>query len=181
VALPVEIIRSRRRRKTVEAQLVNGVIKVHLPAWMGDDEAETYVTSMVERLERRYRSEHIDLDARAAALAQRYGLPLPRSIRWSTNQRARWGSCSIGTGDIRISNRLAECPVWVLDYVVLHELAHLVEAGHGKRFDALVDRYPKAERAKGYLIAKGLDDDEGVNPDLAALPVEEIVDYPPGK
>jgi predicted metal-dependent hydrolase len=42
-------------------------------------------------------------------------------------------------------------PRWVVDYVLVHELAHLLEPGHGKRFWAWVDRYPKAERAKGYL------------------------------
>jgi hypothetical protein len=177
MGLPVQVIRSRRRRKTVEAQLVEGVVQVRLPAWMSAEEEATYVTSMVERLERRYRSDHVDLDARAAQLAHRYGLPRPRSIRWASNQRSRWGSCSIDTGDIRIASRLADCPVWVLDYVLVHELAHLVVASHGPAFDALVDRYPKAERAKGYLLAKDLDDDDdhGGGDELRSLPVE-IVD-----
>jgi predicted metal-dependent hydrolase len=175
MGLPVQVIRSRRRRKTVEAQLVEGVVQVRVPAWMSAEEEATYVTSMVERLERRYRSDHVDLDARAAQLARRYGLPRPRSIRWASNQRSRWGSCSVDTGDIRIAARLADCPVWVLDYVLVHELAHLVVASHGPAFDALVDRYPKAERARGYLLAKDLDDDHGGSDELRSLPVE-IVD-----
>ena len=54
-----------------------------------------------------------------------------------------------------VSARLAAYPRWVLDYVIVHELAHLVEASHGPAFWELVNRYPLAERARGYLIAKG--------------------------
>jgi predicted metal-dependent hydrolase len=45
----------------------------------------------------------------------------------------------------------------VIDYVIVHELAHLEVAGHGADFWKLADRYPKAERAIGYLIAKAGD------------------------
>jgi len=69
---------------------------------------------------------------------------------------------------------VAECPAWVLDYVLIHELAHLIEFNHGPAFDAIVARYPKAERARGYLIAKDLDDDD-VEVDVRSLPVEIVV------
>ena len=42
-------------------------------------------------------------------------------------------------------------PGWVVDYVLVHELAHLLESGHTPQFWAWVDRYPRAEKAKGYL------------------------------
>jgi predicted metal-dependent hydrolase len=159
--MPVEVVRSRRRRKTVQAVVVDGVIRVHMPAWMSEQDEATYVASLVERLEKRFRSEHVDVDRRARTLARRYSLPQPRSVRWSERQRARWGSCSTHTGDIRVSSRLADWPDWVLDYVLVHELAHLVEANHSPAFHALVDRYPLAERARGFLLAKSLDDSEG--------------------
>lgn len=52
-------------------------------------------------------------------------------------QRRRWGSCS-AKGNINISHRLIVAPQELLDYVVIHELAHLKEMNHGKRFWALV-------------------------------------------
>ncbi|MGZ4692783.1 MAG: M48 metallopeptidase family protein [Acidimicrobiales bacterium] len=154
MALPVEIVRSTRRRKTVQAVLSDGVIRVHVPARMSDREVDTYVAELVPRLERRARSDHIDLAQRASTLAKRYQLPMPASIEWAENQRRRWGSCETRSHRIRISGQLAECPPWVLDYVIVHELTHLVHADHSPAFTALVDRYPRAERARGYLMAK---------------------------
>jgi len=75
------------------------------------------------------------------------------SIRYSSRQERRRGSCNCTTRTIRISQRLSELPQWVEDYVIVHELAHLLEPNHGQRFKALVRRYPLAERAIGYLIA----------------------------
>lgn len=71
-----------------------------------------------------------------------------------TNQSQRWGSCTPDHGTIRLSDRLAGFPDWVVDYVIVHELAHLVELGHTARFWTLVNRYPMSERARGFLIAK---------------------------
>ena len=78
-----------------------------------------------------------------------------------TNQQKRYGSCTPATATIRISTRVAQMPLWVLDYVLVHELAHLLEANHSPRFWELVARYPLSERARGYLIAIGLEGDAG--------------------
>ena len=134
--------------------MVDGCLEVLIPARMSEREEAHWVEQMQRRFLRQVDAERIDLDRRATALARRYDLPAPSSIRWVSNQRHRWGSCSPWNGEIRISDRLAAWPVWVLDYVIVHELAHLREAGHGPRFQALVDRYPRAERARGFLIAK---------------------------
>lgn len=75
------------------------------------------------------------------------------------NQNSRYGSCSPADASIRLSSALAEMPRWVRDYVLVHELAHLVEANHSKDFWALVNRYPLTERARGYLIAKGMEEE----------------------
>ena len=76
---------------------------------------------------------------------------MPASVSWVGNQRQRWGSCTPSTGAIRLSDRLQQLPGWVVDYVLLHELAHLIEPSHSARFWSLVARYPQSERARGYL------------------------------
>ena len=151
-SLPVEIVRSRRRRKTVQATIVDGVIRVQAPASMSQRELDEHVHYLVARLERRYRSESVDLEARSRRLSKRFELPKATSVVCA-DQRSQWGSCTPSTGEIRISNRLAAYPPWILDYVLVHELAHLVEANHSPAFNALVARYPLAERARGFLMA----------------------------
>jgi predicted metal-dependent hydrolase len=157
----VEVIRSARRRKTVSARTVEGVLQVRIPDSMSPEEEARWVAEMTRRVRRRQRSDGVDLAARARLLARRHGLPEPSSIRWVDDQRTRWGSCTPADGTVRLSSRLAGFPPWVVDFVVVHELAHLVEAGHGPAFQALVARYPRAERATGFLLAMGLAPEEG--------------------
>lgn len=152
----VEVRRSRRRRRTVSAYREGDRIVVLIPASMSKRDEATWVKDMVSRIQRQEkrkpRSDE-DLMARAAKLNDLYfgGLATPESVRWVTNQKARWGSCTPGDKSIRLSARLQDTPPWVLDYVLVHELAHLIEPGHNAEFWAWVERYPKAERAKGYL------------------------------
>lgn len=155
--MDVEVIRSPRRRKTVQARKVGGVLRVSIPAAMSKADEEHHVAEMVRRMERRSESSTVDLAARAEGLAAAHGLPRPSSIRWVDNQEWRWGSCTPSDGTIRISTRLAAEPAWVLDYVIMHELAHLVVPGHGPSFWLLVGRYPRTERARGFLMARGLE------------------------
>jgi predicted metal-dependent hydrolase len=151
---PVEVVRSRRRRKTVQAHEVDGTIRISIPASMSKAEEQHWVDEMVRRFDQRAAREAVDLTQRAASLAARYRLPRPASIRWVDNQHDRWASCTIDDRSIRVSSRLAAFPRWVLDYVLVHELAHLVEPNHDAAFWTLVTRYPRTERARGYLLAK---------------------------
>src|SRR4051794_39892020 len=153
----VDVRRSRRRRRTVSAYRADdGSVVVLLPARMTRADEQRWVTTMVGRLERseaRRRPSDAQLARRAERLSERYleGLARPSSVRWVDNQHQRWGSCTPGDKAIRLSHRLQGMPEWVVDYVLLHELAHLLEHGHTGTFWRLVDRYPKAERAKGFL------------------------------
>lgn len=119
-------------------------------------EEREWVDRMVAKLaarRSRTRPSDTELEARARTLSERYlgGQARPTSVAWSTRQRRRWGSCSVGEGAIRISTRLRGAPGWVLDYVLLHELAHLLSAGHGPQFWSLLGGYPHTERARGFL------------------------------
>jgi predicted metal-dependent hydrolase len=155
----VEVTRSKKRRKTVGAQLVGDVLRIALPSWMSKAEEAHWVREMSRRFQRKMSADRLRLDERATTLARRHDLRSPESIRWADDMRSRWGSCTPAYGTIRISTRLAPFPDWVIDYVIVHELAHLDVIGHDDDFWRLVYRYPKAERAIGYLIAKSGDDE----------------------
>jgi len=169
-ALRVEVVRSARRRKTVSARLVGHVVRVSIPARMSKAEEARWAREMLERFQRRARSAGVDLEARAGQLARHLGLQLPLRIQWVDNQNYRWGSCTPAERSVRISSQLAKEPRWVLDYVIVHELAHLHVSGHNQAFWDLVGRYPLAERARGFLIARGLQEPDGAGGD----------DLPPG-
>ena len=132
-------------------------VVVLVPDSLSSAEEARWVEEMVARLERRERRRRPtddDLHRRAQTLSDRHldGEAHPTSVRWVDNQQARWGSCTPGDGSIRLSTRLRAMPGWVVDYVLVHELAHLLRPRHDEAFWALVDRYPQAERAKGYLL-----------------------------
>jgi predicted metal-dependent hydrolase len=152
----VEVRRSARRRRTVSAYRDGERTIVLIPARMTRAEERRWVATMLERLarqDRRLRPGDDELMDRARTLSRRYlgGRAVPASVRWVANQGARWGSCTPADGTIRLSARLQGMPGWVLDYVIVHELVHLLVPGHGPAFWAQVEAYPRAERARGYL------------------------------
>lgn len=132
---------------------------VLIPARFSRAEEREWVDRMLERLDaRERRTRHSDqaLCARAARLATRYlaeypTVAHPTSVRWVANQNGRWGSCTPSDRTIRISDRIRGMPEWVVDYVLLHEIVHLIVPSHSVEFWSLVGRYPRAERARGYL------------------------------
>lgn len=152
--LPIDVVRSRRRKRTIAAYVVDGRVRVMVPEGIPPKQEASLVSEMAAKAVRRFTSTQVDLVSRAAALARLYDLPTPESIEWSDRQQSRWGSCTTSSKQIRISSRLSAMPPWVLDWVILHELAHLVVADHGPRFQRLVAGYKLGERAEGYLIAK---------------------------
>ena len=156
--MQTEVVRSARRRKTIEAKVVDGVLRVYIPASLTREEEQQWVDNMRARIARKVECKEIDLPHRATELARSFNLPEPDQIVFSDRQNKRWGSCTPSSGRVRISNRLAAYPRWVVDYVIVHELAHLVHTNHSQAFWDLVNRYPLAERARGYLLAKSESD-----------------------
>jgi predicted metal-dependent hydrolase len=153
----VDIRRSKRRKRTVSAYRDGERVIVLMPDRLSAAEEARWVETMLQRLEKqRSRSRVSDekLLARAHDLACRHlpEVPEPASVRWVSNQNRRWGSCTPADRSIRLSTRLQSMPAWVVDYVLVHELAHLLEPGHDAKFWAWVDHYPQAEKAKGYLL-----------------------------
>ncbi|KQS73818.1 metal-dependent hydrolase [Modestobacter sp. Leaf380] len=167
----MEVRRSHRRRRTVTAYRQEGRTIVLIPASFSAAEERRWVAQMVAKLEtredrrRRTLGSDEDLMARARVLSQAHlGGVLPASVRWVDNQNRRWGSCTPADRTIRLSSRLRGMPEYVVDYVLVHELAHLLEPAHDDAFWALVGRYPRAERALGFL--------EGVESRLGAAPAD---------
>jgi predicted metal-dependent hydrolase len=177
LAETIEVRRSARRRRTVSAYRDGERIVVLIPARFTRAEEAEWVGKMVQRVrgsKRRARpSGDAALARRARDLSAQYldGRAAPASVRWVPSMRTRWASCTPDDGTIRLSRKLQELPAWVQDYVLVHELAHLIEAGHGPAFWALVGRYPRTERARGYLdgisAAAGLSFADDLSDDVA--------------
>ncbi|MFC5142245.1 M48 family metallopeptidase [Actinomycetospora rhizophila] len=162
----VEVRRSRRRKRTVDAHREGSTVVVNIPASMSRAQERHWVEEMLRRLERAdarrrpgRRAGDADLAARADALAAAHldpiapdgAWPRPASVRWTKPMRTRWASCTPADATIRLSERLREVPGWVLDHVLVHELVHLREPHHGPAFRAAEAAYPRSERAIGYL------------------------------
>lgn len=159
----IEVRRSARRRKTISAELRGGTLVVSVPERMSRADEERWVAEMARRMAERRRRDRLNgdgaLQARADELADRY-LGGVRAVRaeWIETQKTRWGYCIPAARAIFVSSALSDFPSWVRDYVIVHELAHLQVPGHPPRFWELVARYPRSERAIGYLMAKGIEE-----------------------
>lgn len=164
--MDIRIVRSNRRKRTVSARWANGGIEVLAPATMSDSDLKPIVDKLRDRLEKRRQRRKLnddqDLHRRADELNRRYfrGRLKIDCIEYVTNQTKRFGSCTPSEHHVRLSLRIAALPDWVRDYVIVHELAHLLEANHGPRFWKLVGAYPLGERARGYLMALDLEADD---------------------
>ena len=153
----IEIVRSAQRSKTVTGEFKHGKLRVIVPASLNKTEEAYYVARVRERVERRETKQQLNqgdpLLNRAAELNTQYfaGTLELASVTYVTNQNTVYGSCSVRRKTIRLSHHLAQVPEWVRDYVLMHEMAHLVEPGHNRRFWEIVNRYPRTQEARRYL------------------------------
>ncbi|GAA3282089.1 M48 family metallopeptidase [Paenarthrobacter aurescens] len=160
---PVVVRRSARRRRTVAAFWEDGSAVIAIPASFTKSQEREWVRKMLAKLKkqgerqtgsgRRRPATDQALAKHAEYLSQTYlgGRAVPSSVRWVSNQNSRWGSATPADGTIRLSNKLQRMPQWVIDYVLVHELAHLLVAGHNAAFWKLVEAYPETQRAKAFL------------------------------
>jgi predicted metal-dependent hydrolase len=159
--IAVEVVRDGRLRTRIHWEWNGNQVRIRAPRRVPQRELDRHVAKIVEEVQRkraqvRARAD-TDLEARARQINRRYfgGEISWHSIRWVGTMRKRLGSCTAGgptDGDIRISDRIKGWPQWVVDYVVAHELAHRKYRNHSKEFWAYVNRYPKAERARGFIM-----------------------------
>jgi len=175
--LPVVVRRSARRTRTVAAFWENGTAVVAIPARFTAAQESEWVHRMLDKLHRqgvkraqqgkRQPATDAALAAHAADLSARYfaGRAVPTSVRWVSNQNSRWGSATPSEGTIRLSDKLRPMPQWVIDYVLLHELAHLLVAGHNAAFWKLLEAYPDTMRAKAFLEGVSFATGRGLGPD----------------
>lgn len=147
-SLPVEVY--YKDKKHSSGRIKDGRIVLYISARLPRRVQQEHIASLVRRLEERRRRQppplelppgsvrtDADLAARAAALnAEHYGFTYA-GIRFK-RQTSRWGSCSLRTRRIYISERLRGGPDELVDYLIVHELCHLRYSDHGPRFWALV-------------------------------------------
>lgn len=165
-SMEVKITRSNNRRKTISARVIGEIMDVHAPADFPQEELEEIIARFRKRFEKRQQKRQLNLQMNLRDVAQNlnqkyFGEKIEiESIEYSTNQDRIFGICNHRTKVIRISHRLASMPDWVRDYVIVHELAHIIEPNHSESFWKLVYRYELTERARGYLMAKGFQAEE---------------------
>jgi predicted metal-dependent hydrolase len=175
---PVVVRRSARRRRTVAAFWEDGNAVVAIPAHFTKAQENEWVRRMLDKLKRqgergaqgagrRRPASDAALAAHSAELSSRYlgGRAAPTSVRWVSNQKSRWGSATPADGTIRLSDKLRAMPQWVIDYVLLHELAHLLVAAHNAAFWRLLEAYPETQRAKAFLEGVAFATSRGLGPD----------------
>lgn len=161
----VRVIRSKKRRRTAGAKLKGSVMHVSVPYSVSEEHLARLLISFKEKFNKTLLRKKLNFNKPLHEVAERLnkkyfaGSLNVGSIQYVTNQVRKFGCCYIDDASIRISHHIAAMPAWVRDYVVMHELAHLVVPNHSKAFWDIISRYELAERARGFLIAKGLEMD----------------------
>lgn len=156
--MEIKVTRSKRRLRTVSARLVDKTLLVSAPLMLSQERLDKIVANFREKFARKIIKDGLgrsdDLAKRASRINERYfGNKLKlNSIEYVAHQNCKFGCCNYQTASIRISHKIGLMPEWVRDYVVLHEMAHLLEPNHSRAFWEIVSRYKLTEKAKGFLM-----------------------------
>ena len=152
----IRVIRSSRRKKSIGAYREQGAIVISVPARLSNSKVSAVIPELVEKIltkEAKERLTDSQLHERSLYLLGKY-LPefliTPASVTWRS-MNERWGSCTTVDRTIRISDRLNGAPEYVVDYLLVHELIHLMIPDHGVEFEGLLARFESSDRASAYL------------------------------
>lgn len=165
--MEVKIIRSRRRKRTVGARMIKDTLLVSAPLMISQQHLDKIVEDFKVKFERKKLKQELDRKQSLIDIARKLNEKYFENklkvnfIEYVTDQNSKYGCCNFRDGRIRVSHKVGLMPEWVRDYVVIHEMAHLIEPNHSKAFWEIVSRYRLAERARGYLMAAGLESEEG--------------------
>ena len=166
--MEVRIIRSRRRKRTISARLVKDTLLVSAPLMLSQERLEKIVADFKVKFEKKKLKQELDRKQNLIDIARKLNVKYfenklkINSIEYVTDQNSKYGCCNFRDGWIRVSHKVGLMPEWVRDYVIVHEMAHLIEPNHSSAFWDIVSRYKLAERARGYLMAVGIEGEEGI-------------------
>lgn len=160
--MEVKIVRSQRRRRTVSARLVDNLLLINAPWMLSEERLDKMVSDFKLKFARKKLKTELDKEKNLSDLAKALNAEYfdnqlkIASIEYATNQNSRFGCCNYRAAKIRISHKIGLVPEWVRKYVLIHEMAHLIEPNHSQAFWNIVSRYKLAERARGYLMAASI-------------------------
>jgi len=164
--MKVEVKRSKRRKRTISARLDGDIMYVCAPVDTPEKELNRIIKNFEKTFAKRELKRKLDKERNLREVFNELnkiyfdGKIKIKSIEYVTNQKKIYGSCNYKRKTIRISHYLAHMPEWVRNYVIIHEMGHVLEPNHSKAFWDIVYRYKLAERARGFLIAKGMEDNQ---------------------
>ena len=161
--MEVKIIRSRRRKRTISARLVKDTLLVSAPLLLSQERLDKVIADFKVKFEKKKLKQELDRKQNLIDIVRKLNekyfenkLKI-NSIEYVTDQNSKYGCCNFRDGWIRVSHKVGLMPEWVRNYVIVHEMAHLIEPNHSSAFWDIVSRYKLAERARGYLMAAGLE------------------------
>lgn len=168
------VVLSKKRVKNMNLRVKppDGRVEVSMPSWMDRSQAKAFVLAKKDWIIRRQKevqdSPRLTMSAEEKAASKEKMEPFARAYiaKWEPimgvqskslalrDMSSRWGSCNPSTGRICLNVQLLNYPEECLEYVVVHELCHLLERGHGEKFKALMDTFLPDWRERRALLRK---------------------------